>query len=1194
MKRLVKHQKSSLNLTAIKLEGSLFLPDQLEKSALGQSKYQEPKDYQIPLGIKLKEEYSRAYQIAIANWKHFAAQTERQDLQPGLVTHHFVETLFKQVLGYHNFSLIHGVTLNELHYPISAMAGNLPIIIAPHNQTLDEACETFAIHGAGTKKKSAFQLAQSFLNASENHLWAIVTNGRQLRLLRDADTLTRPSYLEIDLQDLLSAQRFSEFQNAWRLIHASRADLNGECIWEQWRTLGKEEGTRVRNGLREGVTDALLQLGQGFIEHPDNQALREALYHGELSPNDYFQQLLRLIYRFIFLFTVEERDLLQPKTQLKARQIYAQGYAMNRLKARCLNRRALTHHTDLWQGVRIVFRGLADGQQHLALPALGGLFNPNQCRHIDQAQLSNRALLLAMKSLRWFTLNNQLAPVDYRNMGPEELGSVYESLLELVPEIAITEKRFGFVGITSEGSTQGNARKTSGSYYTPDELVQELIKSALEPVIQQKRQQQPDNPQQAILSIRVIDPACGSGHFLLAAARRLAEELAAIRALDGGVTDQDYRHALREVIANCIFGVDKNPMAIELARTALWLEGFEENQPLSFLDHHLQVGDALLGIMHWEQLTQGIPTDAFKALSGDDKAVVKVLAAQNRNGLKAFQKRHQNPQLQLLPEDTTGLKTLQAIEAMPQNTPKQIAKQEAAYHEFLRQAKQGKLAQAADCFVGAFLIAKTAQNQQACPTSATLYCQLYDESLQDQDIQRLQLAQQACQMAGVFHWPLAFPQVFAKGGFDCVIGNPPWEVLKQDEFFVENNLFIEKQQNWFKSPIFEIIKGKKDLYKLFINQSIGLINDLGRLGLVLPLGFMFEDDLKSLRQKLFNELSVTKILHIQNKKKVFFEDVHASYRFILLEVTKEKKLDHSFSEVISTKKDLLNPNLIKVSRSEFDMVIGEDRSALIFDKVSYASIHRDLLFKLLNYEQLSYKVVAEFHSSSDKDILNTCYKPGLKGLVKNATIHFFNAQFGPVEKWVSLQDYKSRLLRKELDVKIWEASHRLVFRDIARSDDTRTLIPCLIPSSLVSTYDAPMIVPENYTGNLNELAFYTGFLSSFIADFLIRPYVDKHIKAYIINKVPIPLFDSDNIYMSKISYNTLNLLEESDLTSKEKLVSEINGCACIISGTSQEDFKIIMKSFSGLMNTDLKNYDEYRTQRLVLEAWDKLESGELI
>jgi type I restriction-modification system DNA methylase subunit len=177
-------------------------------------------------------------------------------------------------------------------------------------------------------------------------------------------------------------------------------------------------------------------------------------------------------------------------------------------------------------------------------------------------------------------------------MGTEELGSVYESLLELVPEVDVHARSFGFVGLTSEGSTAGNERKTSGSYYTPDSLVQELIRSALDPVIEDRVAKNPAQPVEALLALRVVDPACGSGHFLLAAARRLAERVAALRSADGAVTPQAYRHALREVVARCIFGVDRNPMAIELARTALWIEGFEEGRPLSFLDHHLQCGDA--------------------------------------------------------------------------------------------------------------------------------------------------------------------------------------------------------------------------------------------------------------------------------------------------------------------------------------------------------------------------------------------------------------------------------------------------------------------------------------------------------------------------------------------------------------------------------------------------------------------------
>ena len=338
--------------------------------------------------------------------------------------------------------------------------------------------------------------------------------------------------------------------------------------------------------MRHGVEQALLTLGEGFIQHPANQTLRQQLENGQLSKNDYFQQLLRLIYRLIFLFTVEERGLLHPqpatgkanaKADQQARRAYAQGYALASLREACLQRRNLNRFDDHWQSLRIVFAGLADGQPLLALPALGGLFSKTQCEQLDAASLSNLHLLSAMRQLRWAIHKGSPVPIDYRNMGPEELGSVYESLLELVPDINLSAKTFGFVGLTSEGSTAGNARKTSGSYYTPDSLVQELIKSALEPVIRQKLRDNPSNPTQALLSIRVIDPSCGSGHFLLAAARRLAQELAQLRTEDGAVKPADYRQALHDVIANCIFGVDRNPMALELARMALWLEGFDNS-----------------------------------------------------------------------------------------------------------------------------------------------------------------------------------------------------------------------------------------------------------------------------------------------------------------------------------------------------------------------------------------------------------------------------------------------------------------------------------------------------------------------------------------------------------------------------------------------------------------------------------------
>jgi len=818
--RKLRNNQAALNLPTVTLEGGLFLPDQLEKAALGSAQWQSEADYGIPKGLKLKDDYSRAFQIACAQWKHFAAQLERADVDAAVLTHTFVQELLRDVFGYTNLQACPGITVGERHYPVGLLAGSVPVVVALHTLALHEPDARFALSfkegaGSGARKKSAFMLTQELLNASQDHLWGIACNGKTLRLMRDAATLTRPSFLEIDLADLLGGQRYAEFANVWRLLHASRSiGTPTECIWEKWRAAGQEEGTRVRDGLRRGVTDALLILGEGFIQHPANDALRNALHNGELSKDAYFQQLLRLVYRLIFVFSLEERTsdkgqrLIHPTDDSKAaqaaRRAYAEGYAVARLRELCLKRRARNRFDDHWQALRIVFKGLSEGEPRLALPALGGLFAINQCPALDAASLDNAHLLKAMQNLRWASHKGTLAPVDYRNMGPEELGSVYESLLELVPEIDLPARKFGFVGLTSEGSTAGNARKLSGSYYTPDSLVQELIKSALDPVIEQRLTAQPEAPIEALLAIRVIDPACGSGHFLLAAARRLAEKLVQLRAVlsseSGEQTEHDFRHALREVVSRCIFGVDRNPMAIELARTALWLEGFEEGRPLGFLDHHLQVGDALLGLTDLKALELGIAKDAFKPLSGDDKEVCKQLAKTNGAALKDLEKKRNARafgQLDVANSQGSGLSQLQALEALPENSTKEIAAKEAAYRTFLEQAKTSRLAHAADLLVGAYLLPKREGSEAHIPTSATLYLTLLGDALPAAQQGALAAAQTACVEARVLHWPLAFPQVFSSGGFDCVLGNPPWERIKlqEEEFFATRHRDVFDAKN---------------------------------------------------------------------------------------------------------------------------------------------------------------------------------------------------------------------------------------------------------------------------------------------------------------------------------------------------------------------------------------------------------------
>src|SRR5690606_5487881 len=370
---------------------------------------------------------------------------------------------------------------------------------------------------------------------------------------------SRPAFVEADSQLIFEEELYSDFVALWLIVHASRLEPHdgspASCILEQWLEQSRETGQRALSNLRDGVEQALRELGGGFLEHPANTELREKISSGRLSPMGYFQELLRLVYRLLFLFTVEDRDLLHsPASTKQQRDLYSRGYSIGRLRDRALRGRYYDLHTDLWQSLLIVFRGLAFGAEPLGLPALGGLFHPGQCPNLDSSMLSNERLLAAVRSLAYVQTDQGLVRVNYRDMDTEELGSVYESLLELYPRIDVDAKpwTFGFVSDIQGQNGAGSARKLTGSYYTPPSLVNELIKSSLEPVMQEAIRRRPEDPRSALLELRIIDPACGSGHFLLAAARRMAAEIARLESGTDMPDEKARQRAMREVVRHCI------------------------------------------------------------------------------------------------------------------------------------------------------------------------------------------------------------------------------------------------------------------------------------------------------------------------------------------------------------------------------------------------------------------------------------------------------------------------------------------------------------------------------------------------------------------------------------------------------------------------------------------------------------------
>jgi hypothetical protein len=492
-----------LAFEALSIEGGLLSPDWLTNIAQLKADGQKEADYRVPKGLNLRDEIGRYWRIAQAGWKDFenALNAAKTGADPRAATERWVLSLLRESFGFSSLQATPPVQLDGRTFPIgqAALGRRVPVVIASPNVGIDSPLADFGEDG---KRRSAFGLAQEFLNADSNSQWGIATDGVVLRILRDNASLTRPAWIEADLQRMFTEERYADFAAFWLICHETRFGRQDgpatESALETWRNAGLQEGTRAREFLRRGVEDALTALGQGFLAHPDNQALRAQLQTGQLTTRDYFNQLLRLVYRLIFLLTVEERNLLHPDgTDEGARKLYAQGYSLKRLREASAKRSAHDRFSDQWEAVKIVFRGLATGEPRLGIPALAGIFAKNQCPMLDTSRLSNSDLLLAVLKLAWIRDESGLARVNWRDMGPEELGSVYESLLELVPQVSNESRTFSFA---TGAETKGNARKTTGSYYTPDSLVQVLLDSALEPVVADTIARNPERPVEALLT----------------------------------------------------------------------------------------------------------------------------------------------------------------------------------------------------------------------------------------------------------------------------------------------------------------------------------------------------------------------------------------------------------------------------------------------------------------------------------------------------------------------------------------------------------------------------------------------------------------------------------------------------------------------------------------------------------------------
>ena len=836
--RTIRRRDAQLTFEAIAIEGGLLSPEWLARVAQLDAGGQTEADYGVPKGLNLRDEIGRFWRIAQAHWADFAAG-RAASADPEALARTFATALLRDALGFTSLAKRQPERIGDRDYPVpfAALEGRVPIVVAPAGSELDTPAGAF---GDGTRRRSAFGLLQEYLNAADPARWGIATDGLTLRIGRDNASLTRPAWIEADLGRIFAEERYADFAALWLLAHGSRFGKPGEptdnCPLERWRQAGREQGTRAREHLRAGVEQALLALGQGFLSHPDNQALRRSLQDGTLTRMAYFQELLRLVYRLIFLLTIEERGLLHPgDVSDEARKLYASGYSVSKLRDRSVKRSAHDRFADLWESTKVVFRALRTGEPRLGLPALSGLFDAEQCPNVDGARLENWGLLVAIFRLGWLRESSGLARVNWRDMGPEELGSVYESLLELVPQITHDGRQFTFA---AGGQTKGNARKTSGSYYTPDSLVQVLLDSALEPVVKDTIAGHPEDPVAALLQLSIVDPACGSGHFLLAAGRRVAAHVARLRA-NGTPSVAEYQHALREVVGRCIYGVDLNPMAVELCRVSLWMEAVEPGLPLTFLDSHIQQGNALLGTTPG-LMADGIPDEAWSPVEGDDRKVASAIKRRNnaeREGQRSLIERWSGRT-----EDRSDelLRAVEEVEAAPDADLHSLARKRAAWDAVVGSDLYRHKRFVADAWCATFVWPK-----QPGPIADLAPTQQQWLLLQDPRFEPPALAldtvDHLSRVHSFFHWHLRFAQVFAAGGFDVVLGNPPWErlTLRDQEWFGGRDPEIARAKNAAerRRRIATLISSQPDLlseFRMAKRASIGEKN-FSRMSGYFPL-----------------------------------------------------------------------------------------------------------------------------------------------------------------------------------------------------------------------------------------------------------------------------------------------------------------------------------------------------------------------
>jgi hypothetical protein len=974
----------------------------------------------------------------------------------------------------------------------------VPVVVVPWNESLERAWRGVVLEGIRTDAR-----------------WCFCCNAISLRIVDGHQTWSR-HYVEFDLA---LARETPAAAVLWNLARADA--MSGPLtVLDRASALSARHGAAVCKALGDGVVRALELLVA---------ALAATQRHG---PQVLFDQSLTVLYRVLFLLFAEARGLVP-----MWHSVYRDRYSIEAIVTTLLAGRPCR---GIWQAVlaisRLAHAGCSAGELTVT-PFNGRLFAPVHSAAFDRTRIDDRVMGGAIMAVGTTASRSGRARISYKDLDVEQLGAVYERVLDYEPG-----------GHAASHLTHtGDARRSTGSFYTPRSVTAFLVRRTLEPLVRERTADQ-------ILQLQILDPAMGSGAFLVAACRFLAsavEERLVVggRWHDGDVDASDRAALRREIAQRCLFGVDLNPMAVQLARLSIWLASLASDKPLTFLDHHLVAGNSLIGASLddvWRQPTRVTgrtrrpePLPLFS-----DTNVTPLLREAVRTRLRLARD----------PDDSAAV-----VHAKEKTL--------AALHD--AQSPLGRWSAVLDLWCAGWfwdggsapdpgLFRELADRLVGAP--ATLPARSTDP-----------LLARAAALAArhrFLHWPIAFPEVFRDGdgevrpdgGFDAVIGNPPWDMVRGDSGGADVRSSRRAEARQFtdfarEAGIYRVeSRAHVNRYQLFVERAVQLTRPGGRIGLVLPSGVVTDTGAAALRRHVFTHADVDTVTGLDNRGGIF--PIHRSLRFVLLTATTGRPTRQVACRFgASRAADLDNPHAppLIITRQLIERLSGPDDLG-----IPEIAGERDL--------RILETVASRVPWLGAPNGWGVHFGRELNATDDSAAFVPFTGSAGtrPVLEGKQIEPFRAATATcrhecpEDRETRTIPRRPRLAYRDIASATNRLTLIAAIIPPRAVTTHTLFCLKTPL---SLDAQLVLCGLLNSFAANYLVRMRVNTHVTVGLVSRLPVPVIKPGSGAFARLAALSRALTTSEGPIEEMDEYADLQAIVARLYGLTSDDFEHVLGTF---------------------------------